>query len=70
LTTGLVSAISPHAAQLSKLGTIFKKANSPPRITARRGGRAIKKISSSIRFREDGWCSDRLGQGTPPRQRQ
>src|SRR5262245_40901210 len=25
-------------------------ANSPPRITARRGGRAIKKVSRSIRF--------------------
>src|SRR5215813_1800703 len=37
-------------AQLSKLGAIFNKANSPPRITARRGGRAIKKILRSIRF--------------------
>jgi len=37
-------------ALLSKLGTIFQMANSPPRITARRGGRAIKKISRSIRF--------------------
>src|SRR6185436_2741395 len=37
-------------AQLSKLGDIFNKANSPPRITARRGGRAIKKILRSIRF--------------------
>src|SRR5262244_476527 len=37
-------------AQLSKLGAIFIKANSPPRITARRGGRAIKKILRSIRF--------------------
>ena len=35
---------------MSKLGTIFKMANSPPRITTRRGGRAIKKISRSIRF--------------------
>src|SRR5262245_18692869 len=35
---------------LSKLGIIFKMANSPPRITARRGGRAIKKILRSIRF--------------------
>src|SRR5215470_14059826 len=31
-------------------GAIFNKANSPPRITARRGGRAIKKILRSIRF--------------------
>src|SRR5262250_3927284 len=37
-------------AQLSKLGAIFNKANSPPRIIARRGGRAIKKILRSIRF--------------------
>ena len=35
---------------MSMLGTIFKMANSPPRITARRGGRAIKKILRSIRF--------------------
>src|SRR5215510_14015332 len=35
---------------LSKLVTIFKMANSPPRVTARRGGRAIKKILRSIRF--------------------
>ena len=35
---------------MSKLGAIFNKANSPPRITARRGGRAIKKILRSIRF--------------------
>src|SRR5262247_4735980 len=35
-------------------------ANSPPRITARRGGRAIKKILRSIRFfARTGWCSDR-----------
>src|SRR5262245_39250259 len=33
----------------SKLWTIFKMAHSPPRITARRGGRAIKKVSRSIR---------------------
>ncbi len=39
-----------RGALLSKLGTIFKMANSPPRITARRGGGAIKKISRSIRF--------------------
>src|SRR5215510_7961252 len=37
-------------ALLSKLRTIFKMANSPPRITARRGGRGIKKVSRSIRF--------------------
>ena len=37
-------------ALLSKPGTIFKMADSPPRITARRGGRAIKKILRSIRF--------------------
>src|SRR5262249_24774655 len=36
--------------QLSKLGATFNKANSSPRITARRGGRAIKKILRSIRF--------------------
>src|SRR5262244_1829925 len=35
---------------LSKLGAIFNKANSHPRITARRGGRAIKKILRSFRF--------------------
>src|SRR5262250_1752011 len=40
----------PREAQLSKLGAIFNKANSPPRIAASRGGRAIKKILRSIRF--------------------
>src|SRR5262245_16584116 len=50
----------PTSEGLSKLGTIFKMANSPPRITTRRGGRAIKKISRGIRFsRGRGWCSDR-----------
>src|SRR5262245_55380528 len=47
-------------ALLSKLGTIFKMANSPPRITARRGGRAIKKnIAEHSLFARTGWCSDR-----------
>src|SRR5262245_30838658 len=31
-------------AQLSKLAAIFNKANSPPRLAARMGGRAIMKI--------------------------
>src|SRR5262249_40439057 len=44
----------------------FVRANSPPRITARRGGRAIKKISRSIRFREGGVVFRSMGQGTPP----
>src|SRR5262249_848789 len=33
-----------------ELGAIFNKPSSPPRITGRRGGRAIKKILRSIRF--------------------
>jgi hypothetical protein len=37
-------------AGLFKLGAILKKAKSPPRITARDGGRAIRKISRSIRL--------------------
>src|SRR5215510_3258475 len=45
-----IADIPSSKAQLSKLGTIFNKANSPPRITARRGGRAIKKILRSIRL--------------------
>jgi len=35
-------------AQLSKLGAIFNKANSPPRITARRGGGVTKKVARSL----------------------
>jgi hypothetical protein len=61
--------IPSFEAQLSKLGAIFKKAKSPPRITARRGGRAIKKISRSVRFREAGVVFRSTGQGTPPRRR-
>jgi hypothetical protein len=37
-------------AGLFKLGAILKKANAPPRITARDGGRAIRKIPRSIRL--------------------
>jgi len=32
-----VASTPPHEVQLSKLGTIFKKANSPPRGDARKG---------------------------------
>src|SRR5262245_37318558 len=56
-------------ALLSKLWTIFKMANSPPRITARRGGRAIKKICAASAFCEDWVVFRSLGQGTPPRRR-
>src|SRR5690348_5294816 len=56
----LKRAIFPSSkAQPSKLSAIFKMANSPPRITARRGGRAIKKYRAASAFARPGWCPDR-----------
>jgi hypothetical protein len=48
-------------------GVILKRAQSPPRITARRGGRAIKKVSRSHRFGEAGVMFRSTAEGTPPR---
>jgi diketogulonate reductase-like aldo/keto reductase len=63
--------LTPEDLQLidSVFPTPFQEADSPPRISARRGGRAIKKISRSVRFRSAGVVSRSKGQGTPPRRR-
>src|SRR5262249_40024780 len=36
---------------------ILKRANSPPRITARRGGGVAKKMARSLLIDAPGWCS-------------
>ena len=56
----------PREAQLSKLGAIFKKANSPPRITARRGGGVTKKMARSLLIDVAGVVFLIPSVGTPP----
>src|SRR5215471_4176177 len=59
----------PREAQLHKLAGIFKKAHSPPRITARRGGGVTKKIARSLLIDAAGVVFLVPSIGIPPRPR-
>src|SRR5215471_3206715 len=60
----------PREAQLPKLAGIFKKAHSPPRITARRGGGVTKKIARSLLIDAAGVVFLVPSIGIPPRPRE